>query len=94
MKDKDLLGSKVFLAERFQGRVNDFYIGRKGGQIKGIMVAKNLFSYTQVKRGHFSYDGKRIALSPDSTSSEWKPSRRSIMKYSNVRYKELFAGLG
>jgi sporulation protein YlmC with PRC-barrel domain len=94
VRDKDLLGRSAYLAERFFGPVKDFYLEKKGGRVKGIIVARGFFRSKPVRRGLVSLDGERCLLSPEVAASTWKPSQRDTVKYSRVRYKEVFAGRG
>jgi sporulation protein YlmC with PRC-barrel domain len=94
VKDRDLIGRSAYLAGRFFGKVKDFYLEKKGGRIKGIIVARGFFRSKPVRRGLVSFDGERCVLSPEVAASTWKPSQRDTMKYSRVRYKEVFAGRG
>jgi len=95
VKDKGLLGRNAYLADQFFGTVHDFYLGKKGSRIKGIIVARGPFSRSKpIRKELVSFDGKRIVLSPGAAASTWKPSQRDTVKYSRVRYKEVFAGPG
>lgn len=95
MRDHEIVGRNAYLESGvFYGTVHDFYLGRKGGSVEGVIVARSLFRTEPVRKGLFTFDGKRYHLKPEAKDSGWKPRREEAVKFSRVKEKEVFAGRG
>jgi sporulation protein YlmC with PRC-barrel domain len=93
-RDRKLLGRKAYVGEKVVGAVNDFYLGRTGAGVTGVVVWTGVFKSRPFPKGSFDFDGERFLIDPGAAGSAWKPEKQAVTKYSRVREKEVFAGPG
>jgi sporulation protein YlmC with PRC-barrel domain len=89
----ELVGRNAYIGGKRVGSVRDFYLSLDNPEILGIIVSSG-FKSRPVRRGSFTFDGKRYTLDPLAKEERWKPARGTAIKFSRVKGKEVFAGPG
>jgi sporulation protein YlmC with PRC-barrel domain len=89
----ELVGRNAYIDSKRVGSVRDFYLSLDDPEVLGIIVTRG-FKSRPVRKGSFTFDGKRYTVDPLSKEEKWKPVRGTAIKFSRVKGKEVFAGPG